>query len=478
MLASVVIKLSGVDISSSIDWSSLQFTGVLTKEVSTLVFDIRQTPGKSVPILGEQIDMYVDGTYHYFGGSVTESETVIEGGILRKTTITATDGSFKADSKLVVHNYAMMDPQDIVVDIMTRYTTGFTTNHVQKGNFLVPSIKFNYEPVTKCLQKLANLIGWDWNFDAANDVHFFLTETNPAPFSIDDVAGNLEWATLDWDLNLQNMKNSVFVIGANYKKIFTAVTTRDVYLTNGTSTVVSLAYAYSKTTIHVTLNGAAQTIGIDQQDNPSSFDVMYNEQGRFIYFTSLPGGGETVKIFGEAQIPILAHASDNAAIAQFGEKQSSIVDKLITTVPEAQMRAKAEILLYGHSVNTVKFSTLKTGLFVGQQIKVNSTIFATGQLTLTIRRITASGFGPNQLEFNIEAYGSDKVTFVDVMSLLLRQENNTNEVLDSTVLEALVISPETLILAETITATASAAPYHWGHTVNPKKRWGFSKWGY
>src|SRR4029077_18260392 len=103
-----------------------------------------------------------------------------------------------------------------------------------------------------------------------------------------------------------------------------------------------------------------------------SVQVLYNPDNRYIQFTTTPGSGHTVKIYGDARVPILAHAQDSAGISAYGEIQDSIVDKLITTVSEAQARAQAEVLQYGHAVYTVKFKTLKTGLAVGMQITLNS----------------------------------------------------------------------------------------------------------
>jgi len=57
-----------------------------------------------------------------------------------------------------------MDPADIVADIINTFCSGkgFNLDGVQRGNFLVETIKFNYQQPSKALQSLAKLIGWDW----------------------------------------------------------------------------------------------------------------------------------------------------------------------------------------------------------------------------------------------------------------------------------------------------------------------------
>ena len=476
------IHVNYIDISANVgNWQDIQLTQVLTKEVSKLQFNIKIYGSRflNIPKLGDRVDMYVDGNaYHYFGGTVTEVEITNLGGKLLVAAVTATDWSFKMDTKLVAKTYAGIDPADIVKDIVNNYTDGtYTTNNVDHGNFLIPSIKFNYEPVTKCIQKLATLIGWDWNVDANKDVHFFLVESNPAPFSIDDTTGNLEWPTLDWDQDLTNMKNSVYVIGANYKKTYTVSTTPDVYTSVAGTLVYPLAYTYDRATMTVTLSGVSQTVGIDQSTPDANCQVQYNDKGRFIRFIANPGVGNSIKIYGDALIPILAHASDPAAIAIYGEIQDSIVDKQITSVTEAQLRATAEIDMYGHAVNTLKFTTLQAGLFAGMQITFNSptfqAIYGTSSLSLTIRRITAVGYSPYQLEYQVECYGSDQVSFVDIMSLLLQQENSQNPVDDSTIVETIESYLESITVSEAVSISGGATKtYKWDGT----DKWGFSVW--
>lgn len=479
---SVQVQWKGsTDISNSVHWDSLQVTLVLTKEVSKVQFLLHQTPSDPVLALGDQIDIYQNGM-HIFGGTITEKETTIAGGagILPEILITATDWSFKMDTKLVKKTYAFMDPHDIIADIISTFTNGsYTINHVQTGNFLVPSIKFNYEPVTKCIQKLASLIGWDWYVDPSKDVHFFISEQVPAPFAIDDNSGMIEWPSLDIDMDLTNMKNSVYVIGGLYKKSFTAGTTPDIYQTDGIKKAYGIVYTYENDiSFTVKLNGVIQTVGIENQvSNPASVNVLYNPNGRYIIFTAgAPTSGQSLVIYGNAKIPILAHAQDSAAINTYGEIQDSIVDKQITSIPEAQARAKAEVLQYGHAVYTVKFNTIQPGLLVGQTILLNSVKLGYLNTPLTIKRITGSGYSHNQIRWAVEAFGSDQVTFVDLIAGVLQKENQDNSVDDTTIIEALQTITEQLTLADVAMANSTQPPYQWGPGGSPPIIWGLFTW--
>ncbi len=473
----IQIKLNGTDISNFVNWQTLQVSLVLTKEVSKVQMDIVQKAGAPAIKENDQVDVY-QNSIHIFGGTITTIKDTILGGVLPTINYTATDWSFKLNSKLVAKTYAQMDPHDIVLDILANFTDGtYTTNNVQMGNFNVASLKLNYEPVTKSIQKLAQLIGWDWYVDASKDVHFFLAENHFAPFDIDDTSGNLEWPTLDIERDLTNMKNSVYVIGGNYEKIFTSTTTPDVYQTDGVRQVFGLAYPYDKKGLTITLAGVVQTFGIaNQVSDPSTVQVLYDEKNRYVQFTTTPAANQTVQIYGKARVPIIAHSSDAVGIYEYGENQDSIVDRQITTVSEAQQRAKAEIMQYGHAVYTVKFNTLQPGLQVGQTIMLQSPKRGYTNIPLIIKRITGNGYSPTQIEWSVEAYGSDQVTFTDMMSSILIQENRDNPVEDSTVLEVLQLIDEQINLVETISVISNLPPYQWGPGGNPQGRWGFSTW--
>lgn len=460
---SIVLKRYGVDISSSIEINSLALTSVLTKEVGRLKFAVRNIPASAAVSLGAVIELYENGT-KIFGGTVTEKEPKVEGGILILTQYTCNDWSFRLNSKLVIQNYTSMDPKDIVQDIITNFTDGtFTTTNVETGGFNVASIRFNYEQVTTALEKLAKQIGWEWYVDSSKDVHFFPPDTVVnAPYDIDDTSGNLEWASLDIDQNLTNMKNSVYVIGGVYTKVLDASSTPDIYLTDGTKSVFSLAYPYTASTIVVTLAGFSQTIGTDQITDPLSVQVLYNESGRFIRFTSVPLTGQTVKIYGSAQIPILAHVQNQTAIALYGEIQDVIIDQQIKSIEEAQQRGNAQINQYGSPVYAVKFTTTKTGFIVGQTVRVNSTLFGENVLVI-IKRINGKLYSPLQMRYQIECVGTEKVNFIDIMKFLLTQAQAQTTVNDSTVLQVLLLLEESLTVADTLhDATTTTAPYVWG----------------
>jgi len=494
--------LNGVsDITSIIEFdSSFNVTAVLTKSKGSFTFSIKVPKAPTLPAhmpsYGDEIFVnytIAGNTQLIFGGTVVTVEPIVSGGVLLYYQFTAMDWGYILDSKVVKKNYAGMDPHDIVVDIISNFTpagAGFTTNHVQVGNFKVSTMQFNYQPVSKCLQAIAQQIGWDWYVDANKDVHFYFAEGNvassseiiPAPIVIDDTSGQIEWPTLDVQIDITNMKNAVYVVGGTYAKDFVlspnAMATPpqyapvDVYTSVAGTFVYPLAYPYSQDTLTITLAGTGQSIGTDQQTDPATVEVLYNDTGRFIRFTTDPGSGHQIIVQGEAKIPILAYVTNPASIAMMagllgtdGIIEDSIVDSKILSVQEAQERAQADIDMFGHPVYTVKFGTISSlanQLFIGQQITLKSAKFglASGK-TLIIKQINCVARTPFQLEYQVQCLGSEVVSYTDIMLQLLQQNLGQESTPASAVLQVLIPIEESIAVGDTVTIEEASGPYVW-----------------
>lgn len=490
---SIQITANATDVSSSIDYESIQLNLVLTKEVSTLKFNVKgngNIDGKYMGQIGDVIifneTMFQNGTLvttAIFGGTVTEIERVnnsagSQGGILLTDEITATDWGFTANAKLIVRSFADMDPADIVAAIAP---AGFdATTYVQRAGYQVSSIKFNYEQFTQCLEALANQIGFQWYIDSAKKIHFFLAENNNAPITIDDTSGSFEWNTLDVDINLANMKNSVFVIGGTYQKNILISNPVDVFLGNGNQNGFGLVYTYIANTIVCLLNGVAQSIGIlNQEQFPALFDILYDPAGRTISFNTTPPNGATIVVAGTAEIPIVGHAIDQPLVALYGERQDAIFDANILSITEAQQRAQADILQYGNPVYDVRFTTLTPGIRLGQNILLNSVLYGISNYPLVVKNIQGTGRTGFQMEYQVECIGSDVVTFVDIMKTVLQQQNSSGISAPSATLEVLLSDNENLILADILAQPTSKTTrnYVWGATtIGTVGVWNLSTW--
>jgi hypothetical protein len=472
----ITLKINGIDRSNSVDWESLVWDSVLTKEVDRLEFVIKNTPGKTIPALNDTIELFEDGQ-KIFGGSLVERNERVIGGRLIGYECRAKDWSHKLDGKLVTKSYSNQTAKSIVLDIINTFTSGFTTNNVKGDTITVGSIKFNYEQVSRALTQLADQIGWDWYVDANKDIHFFDEETAVAPFNLDDNSGNFEWGSLEINQTVLNLKNHIFVRGGEYKKTINESEAIDKYKGDGTRQVFQLAYRYDNITVKK--NGVVQTIGTDQQTDPATVDALYNFNEKFIKFTNAPASGDSIVIYGDAYIPIIASVRDQISINTYGEFQHAVVDKSITSVAEAQSRAKSELKKFSESVNEAQFKTTRPGLRVGQKIRVVSAIRGIDK-TFKINRIKAKARGNDHLEYEVRMIASGDITFTDIMVELLGKDKKNIVIASNEVLQRLEYFAENVNLVEAINTYKRTRPYTWGvggsNDLIAPRGWGFGTW--
>lgn len=470
----LTLKINSVDQSSIVDWKSLVKTEVLTKEVDRLEFFVRKTPSKTIPAVNDDVVLLEDGT-KIFGGIIIEKNDKIVGGRLVGYDFKCKDYSHLLDRKLVVKNYSNQSARSILLDIISTYTTGFTTANVALSTPNVSSIKFNYEQVSRAITQLCDQIGFDWYVDADKDIHFFAEESLTAPFDLDDTSGNLEWATLEVLQTIINLKNNVYVRGGEYKKAISEANAIDVYKGDGTQKIFPLAYRYA--TITVKKNGVVQTVGTDQQTDPATVDCLYNFNEKFIKFPSAVPSGQEVKIYGDALIPIIARVQDGTSVATYGEYQHVKIDKSITSVAEAYAAARAELRKFAENVYQAQFKTTKTGLKTGQKIRLNSPIRGYDKY-FRINKIIGKARDSGSMEYQVSMIASGDVTFTDIMLELLGKDRKNITIAENEVVQHIEQLAEAPTIGDTVATShvTSNPPYTWGPGGANDFVWGFFVW--
>jgi len=469
----LTLKVNTTDISSAVKWDTVVKTEVLTKEIDRLEFEITKTPAKStIPDINDAITLLED-SITIFGGVVVERNEVIRGGILVGYQFKCKDWSQYLDRKLVIKSYTNQRADQIFNDILTNFTSGFTHANVPASSPTLTSKKFNYEQVTRAFTQVCDQIGWDWYVDYNKDVHLFDEETLAAPFSLSDTNDNYEWQTFELNKTILQIKNEVYVRGGDYKKTLDVSHAADIFVVNGTQTTFFLSYKYDNIT--VTDNAGVQTIGTDQQTDPVTVNCLYNFNEKFIRFTVAPTSGHTIKIFGDAYIPIIALVRDQASIASYGSYQTAVIDTSITSVGEAQTRAKSEIKKYSACVNEASFKTTKTGLKTGMQLTVQSDIRGINK-TFKINRIVGKTRTPNQMEYTVSLIASGQVTFTDIMVSLLSADKQNIDIATNEVLQRLETFIESLAVTDVLTPTKKSPPYTWGPFGSNDMVWNFFTW--
>lgn len=455
----LVLTINSVDRTAYVKWDTIQLTSVLSKEVDRLEFEIIKTPDKSsLPDVGDDIALSESGS-KLFGGVIVEKNEVIKGGLLIGYQVRCKDYSQYLDRKVVTKAYGTSFASTVVLDIINTFTSGFTTVHVASVSPTMGSIKFNYEQPTRCLTQICDQIGWDWYVDPDKDIHFFSEESTVAPFNLDDTSDNFEWESLEINKSVLQLKNSVYVRGGEYKKTISEANAIDKYTAAAGQKTVYLAYKYDNVTVKK--NGVVQVIGTDQQTDPATVDALYNFNEKFVTFSAALSGGDAIIVSGDAYIPIIAQARDATSISTYGEYQAALVDKSITSISEAQTRAKAELKKYAESTHELQFKTKRIGLRVGESITLNSTIRGWAK-TFKINRIVAKARDSSSLIYTVYGIASGEISFTDIMVNLLGQDKKNITIASNEVLQRLEILNESVTVADTLTGTARSRPYLWG----------------
>jgi hypothetical protein len=470
----LTLTINGNDRSAWVEWPSLNWEPAITKEPDLLSFAIKVKPGRTIPELGESVVLAVDGNDE-FSGTITERRQKNIGGLLQIFEFRAKDAQFDLDKKLVAKAYSGQTGNAILTDIFNTFTDGtFTLNNVQAGLATITSIKFNYEPVSKCIQRIADLLNMDWYIDADKDLHFFEAALNAAPFEIDDTAGKLNFETLEFNRNILELKNYIIIAGGDYQKTYTASDTPDVYSADGTQRIFTNIYRYSS--VEVTVNAAAKTVGIDGIHNEADYDVLYNFQEKAIKFreNNKPTAGQTVKVFGNAYVPLLTQIIDGDSIDTYGERQTLYKNEKITTINEAFTAGKAELAKWSAGSYEGKFTTNQGGLRPGQQIRINSTKYGVSKY-FKINKVSATARTPDALQYNVQFIASGSIKFTDMMVGLLGNAQSF-DLTDNTVIRRLNLIRETLQAVESVSATKTSPPYKWGTGSSNDLRWGFGTW--
>lgn len=470
----LVLKIATVDRSSSVNWRSLSIISVLSKEVDQLQFDIRKTSGsKYIPTAGLEVVLEEDAVA-IFGGVIVEIQEVVEKGILLAYKVRCKDYSHFLDRKLATKTYTNFQAGNIITDLITTYTTGFTTTGVPATSPVIETMKFNYEQLTRAFTKIADTIGWDWYVSPAKVINFFNADSSVAPFNLTDTGDKFEWQSLEINQNIQQLRNVVFVRGGEYKKTLLEAQAIDKYEAQTSQITFALAYRYDNITVKK--NGVVQTVGIANVDSLGSKDCLYNFTEKFITFNPLTAGN-TIVVYGDAYLPVIAQARDTDSVTAYGEYQTVVVDKNITSIDEALLRARVELIKYSEGAYEASFRTRQTGLRVGQRITVTLATNRSVSRVLKINRITGRADTSGTMEYTAYLVSSGQVTLHDIFIELLERDKQNITIAPNEVIQALEILFDTFALTDSAPiATNTSSPYTWGISGASDGLWNRFTW--
>ena len=210
----ISVKIAGVDRTEYIDARSFSITDELGK-INTAFFLFICNDISLAPTAGEAVLIEEGSTKLFSGRILTKEEGFLPPNLL-KYQVECIDNTRDLDKKLVVESYLDEKAGDIIKDIITKYTSGFTTTHVADGP-TITKISFDYIQVSEAINKIAETCGYQWYVDYDKDIHFFLKTAYPASFQLDDDQAHYRDLIINTDIS--QLRNRVYVKSSKYETL-------------------------------------------------------------------------------------------------------------------------------------------------------------------------------------------------------------------------------------------------------------------
>lgn len=311
----------------------------------------------------------------------------------------------------------------------------------------IGSMKFNYEQASNTIKQIAEILGCDWYVEPNRDIHFFAPETEPASFSLTDSSANFNWNSLNFGSDATTIKNQIIVRGGEYQGTSTD------YSVVADGTQLNFRSPYRIKNISVTVNAVAKTVGVDNLNDPASYDCMYNFMEKTLKFLAAPTSGHVVKMTGNPMIPVIVKRGDPTSIASNGIYEFLIIDKSIITQQGARDRAAAELSAYRNALVEGGFTTDTSGLRAGQTISIVITARGFND-TYIIQSIYFRTKSPTEFYYDIRLVSSRSFGIIEYLLASLRDQKKQITISDTEVVDMVQDITETATITEAWTQPA------------------------
>lgn len=418
----ITVELGGVDVTDQIKAGSLSVTQQITHQIDTARFSVLKTANKTIdPQIGDEIEIF-DGSTKVFGGTITS----LDFGLPANTgavdiSVQCSDWTYTMDKLLAARTYENQTIFYIINDLVSSYAPTFNTTNVN-STFLIEKIVFNQLPLSVCIKRLADVVGYDWWVDADKGIHFFSQYENVAPFDFSDAVDDPEngynyiRGSLQRGSDGTQVANRIKVRGGTYE----GATFSDIITVNGSDTkALTLPYQFSNLTVSV--NGTPQNVGIDFIDDFTTDDVLYNFQESMIRFENPLSNGDEVAFSGNPKVPVFAVAEDPISIAEFGKIEKLVRDDSIESNVIARRRANAELYICSEPIIDIRCRTYRSGLIAGSMINVVDSEQGINE-NLMIKKIVFKMRDHDNFFYDVELISTRRYEFVTLLQKLLEPE--------------------------------------------------------
>ncbi len=379
----LTLTIGGVDRFPKIDPSSVVVSEALGMKANTLAFEMVVKDDDVPRPFGGQEVILAAADREFAGELVNVKEEQLRPGAYRYR-CTCRDYTHLFDRRLVVEDYVAQSADLIVKDIVSRFTSGFTSANVQAA-FGVPAQKLDHVYPSEAVQSLADLLEWQCYIDYFRDLHFFAIGTSPAPIADIDIDSDLRYHDLVLEEDVAQLKNRIYLTGFKNKSTGTY---QRAFVGDGSTKFFPLGYEPGPdlTQTAVTVDAVARAVKTDVADNMP--DVGGVDSAAYVCFTNMgmrfnvaPGNGSqivaTFPYMFEAQTVVEDPAAEVEMAAREGgdgihEYHHSDPGLTSDTADPAAAKGQMILLKYAWPIITGSFGSYTPGWRPGQSFRLHS----------------------------------------------------------------------------------------------------------
>jgi hypothetical protein len=434
------------------------------------IFDYRPAEGQEVIIRDD------DGTI-LFGGVVISSVLARRSGDRQVTVydVDCDDYTAVLDGKLVVETYRGLTADEIFLDIVAKYITGFTTEGVARGAPVIEDTgpDLSYLRPSEAFRYLCEYVGWAWKPTYTKDLRFARESDlyGMAPVSIDK---GTKAVLGKHSIDIQGLRNRVYVHGG--RMLSDHEETR--WLADGVARQWWIPFGPHDLSFFVT--GAQKSVGVENLHKEEDFDFMMSFSEKYIRAsvqTATPTAGTQLSLIAKREIPVITVIEDLASQAAVqaiqggdGVYEHPITDNSLVTVQAAEAVAQADLNLHANPKIQGDFTTEIPGWFPGQTVRIDmphrgiSGVYMIQRVS--IRRILSKG-EIFRWQYTV-TYGGRLLGIADFLqSLISRQQRERGE--ETNIINKMVYSDDKINLSDAQIVQEELMPFRYDE---PRSVWG------
>ena len=207
----VTLEINGVNQNTLVNFDSLEVKDNLYSNADECYFSYEKFGSRTyIPVGGDTIEVW-DGLIKIFGGQITNVKARISGKSLIYD-IECKDWVDQLDGELVTESYENKTVNEIVIDLQAKYATTFDISNVSCATN-IEAIYFDMKPMSKCLDDLAEIVGYHWFVNASKEIYLFAEGSILSPFNVTDENGHCITQSLTIEEDYEQIKNRVNILG-------------------------------------------------------------------------------------------------------------------------------------------------------------------------------------------------------------------------------------------------------------------------